>query len=1274
MNSDHQQVRSRHVVTAFLSSTSRDLREHRSRVRDHCERFGYGFRLMEEFGAQNGSAAHISIAEIDGCDLFVGVYARRYGYIPSGFDKSVTEMEYDEAERVALPRLVFVIAPEYSGNHLVEANRDDTDPLQAGRLRRFLDRLQAQRVWDTFTTPQHLANRVSFAVSKWEGWRVPRARPARYRYIGRTSLLEQLDSQLTEGARVALVGIGGIGKTITAAEFARRASARFPGGILWVGLGTEARDPEQALHATMRAWAECHHPGRLADTQNLTPVKVRQWIAEAPGRVLVVLDDVWHARTGREVLRLVPERAALLVTTRRGDVARQLGLDATVVSQLQADEAVAFLRDRIGDLPSLAIVRRIAHLLDGHPLALEIVAAQIVNGPPDIAERLADAVATRLRGDPGRALIGVEAEISGPLANVEPGADAARYSSLSAALRLTYDTFPDDLKRLFRATGIPASDAPLSESLLASVWAYDLTATASREEFASRTAALVSAGTLTREGSGFTRHTLLRLFALDAARQAGDEQIVEDRYIAYVLDDVLPRLRTTSPDRWELDLADDLPHVHFVGEVLTSRSTAAPDDAIVTARIVRFAAGVNRYLQHRREVPGAQWLEAAATASKAAGNPVDEVHFLNALAGLHYARRDSMRGLQAAYAAWQLAGSSHNDLGTARAALLIGYQYTHSDPYEAPRYFEGALKIFVEQGDANGQAEALIELAGCDGDWIHSPRVRRKGFARLMEALRLARDTNSRLTEVKALIRLGNLHHTCAEHEAARGRLEEAAVAARELGTQGEEAVALINLAAVLVDVGDLTAGAVTLDSATQLFETVGDAVGRATALRNAAQVAELRGDPYRASQLYATAIPFVRKRTVQELDTFSDEDMRAVCTLDVRLDDVLFNDTREQSRLRLFDELNRQSAAQPGSAGTAQHGPEDFPMPEDIIGFLVRQTIAAASDKTTSPEWERALLEFARTLDAAGASWSRDAAFARALAEIAGGRTGSLPEGHTYHRFLPGVTQRIRVRKAGVPLLNREALGYFLGNTATVRTTAKEKARDWTSRLRLERRNADVWGDRDESELFGALLGLATDHLSSVRDDNAYAAAFHRLQEYLSATEGLLLEYIEQHSVWAAHEGPQTIREYRAKLAESLELATLWRQPRECEFLEGVLAVLDGKRAPLPHVHPYGPSLTYIASAVRDGLRPTLMRPGQVKRLFAAAQTANLAQPDEREDLRTTLAQGIAEADTAGDVDESMFFRFLVSLVDGTRIEMQASNPYRVYLESRTGAFGAAQ
>ena len=57
---------------------------------------------------------HVSLEELDKCDVLVGVYAYRYGTVPTGSKTSVTEQEYLHAMSKKIPILVFVVDEESS--------------------------------------------------------------------------------------------------------------------------------------------------------------------------------------------------------------------------------------------------------------------------------------------------------------------------------------------------------------------------------------------------------------------------------------------------------------------------------------------------------------------------------------------------------------------------------------------------------------------------------------------------------------------------------------------------------------------------------------------------------------------------------------------------------------------------------------------------------------------------------------------------------------------------------------------------------------------------------------------------------------------------------------------------------------------------------------------------------------------------------------------------------------------------------------------------------
>jgi energy-coupling factor transporter ATP-binding protein EcfA2 len=87
-------------VRIFLSSTFVDLKDLRkdvaTRLRDV---FGADLLIMETFGSDEAPPEISSVRKVRESDVFVGLYARRYGTVDSSTGKSITELELEEAER-----------------------------------------------------------------------------------------------------------------------------------------------------------------------------------------------------------------------------------------------------------------------------------------------------------------------------------------------------------------------------------------------------------------------------------------------------------------------------------------------------------------------------------------------------------------------------------------------------------------------------------------------------------------------------------------------------------------------------------------------------------------------------------------------------------------------------------------------------------------------------------------------------------------------------------------------------------------------------------------------------------------------------------------------------------------------------------------------------------------------------------------------------------------------------------------------------------------------
>jgi len=141
----------------FVSSTFTDLREYRACVQDAIRQLGAVDVSMEHFGARDARPREECIRVIsEESDSFVGIYAHRYGYVPSGFSKSITEAEFDAATKAKLPRFTYVVDEEA----LWSPKNIDSGRI-AKCLERFKRRLMAELIVKAFATKDQLAASVA---------------------------------------------------------------------------------------------------------------------------------------------------------------------------------------------------------------------------------------------------------------------------------------------------------------------------------------------------------------------------------------------------------------------------------------------------------------------------------------------------------------------------------------------------------------------------------------------------------------------------------------------------------------------------------------------------------------------------------------------------------------------------------------------------------------------------------------------------------------------------------------------------------------------------------------------------------------------------------------------------------------------------------------------------------------------------------------------------------------------------------------------------------
>ena len=100
----------------MISSTARDLPEHRKEAMDACLRQGMFPIMMEHLAAMDDEAIPASLKMVDESDIYLLVLAHRYGYVPAANNPaqtSVTEHEYNRAVERKIPILTFVMHEDH---------------------------------------------------------------------------------------------------------------------------------------------------------------------------------------------------------------------------------------------------------------------------------------------------------------------------------------------------------------------------------------------------------------------------------------------------------------------------------------------------------------------------------------------------------------------------------------------------------------------------------------------------------------------------------------------------------------------------------------------------------------------------------------------------------------------------------------------------------------------------------------------------------------------------------------------------------------------------------------------------------------------------------------------------------------------------------------------------------------------------------------------------------------------------------------------------------
>ncbi|HRX63145.1 MAG TPA: DUF4062 domain-containing protein [Candidatus Competibacter sp.] len=156
------------MTKIYLSATYIDLKAYRDAVYRILRKLRHDVIAMEDYVATDAYPLHKCLADVAGCDIYVGLVGWRYGYVPdrdNSARQSITELEYRQAGESGVPRLLFLADKEASWpDEFRDTHTGDGENGQ--RIAAFRAELENAKLVSYFRTPDHLAGLVSAAIQQ----------------------------------------------------------------------------------------------------------------------------------------------------------------------------------------------------------------------------------------------------------------------------------------------------------------------------------------------------------------------------------------------------------------------------------------------------------------------------------------------------------------------------------------------------------------------------------------------------------------------------------------------------------------------------------------------------------------------------------------------------------------------------------------------------------------------------------------------------------------------------------------------------------------------------------------------------------------------------------------------------------------------------------------------------------------------------------------------------------------------------------------------------
>jgi tetratricopeptide (TPR) repeat protein len=386
----------------FISAVSKELKSYRTLVEQSLQKQGVQPEFQELFELSDEEILELLRRKLADCDAVICLIGFRYGAEPSKpiepFGRcSFTQFEYHftrarSDKKVPIYRLLTTDAT------LTDQPNDESDTLRQLQLD-FRTTVTTDQNWRTFANADQLRAEIAELQFPWRSKRIE-GKPNNLPLVGslfkgRDEFLEQLRSVLVNKpthiaavtAKQAIHGLGGVGKTRVAVEYAKRFSHEYT-ALLFITADSEASLKTNL--ANLCGAMVLNLPEQSAREQEVQVAAAIRWLREQSGWFLIVDNvDTPEAATAAEELLQKLDSGHVVITSRLsnwGGAVQELALDV-----IAEKAAVEMLLERTAgkrkvtpsdDADALALAKDLGCL----PLALEQAGAFIVEDGCSFAE------------------------------------------------------------------------------------------------------------------------------------------------------------------------------------------------------------------------------------------------------------------------------------------------------------------------------------------------------------------------------------------------------------------------------------------------------------------------------------------------------------------------------------------------------------------------------------------------------------------------------------------------------------------------------------------------------------------------------------------------------------------------------------------------------------------------------------------------------------------------------------------------------------------------